>query len=387
MELNTIYIFLNLLATINMLLLIVFLSCRKQNTLPNVIMAISLSIPGLYLIDNVLICSKLIYYFPYFFFIVQIIANIFPIAVYYYVHLLLGDRKKFNRILISGTVLVFAYSIWLLVHFILMDESGQGYYLDVLISGEEYPITMDIYNLGFYAWQMVYFVVLLIEIRKYQVKVEQNLSNLNTVKLTFVKRFITLLAILNLVLVIFYSIFPMTVVDYGVLPIIIGVIYSYIIFFSIKNNAILSPASYKTLNKINYQLIFGKENEIESQNLNQEEDKNQQFELIESNIKKALDEDKIYRTADITLSLLAENISEKPYLVSKVLNVCFNKSFYDIINEHRINEALSLLKTFDSKLDKIDNIAYQVGFNSRATFYRSFKKITGKNPTEFIPLS
>ena len=57
------------------------------------------------------------------------------------------------------------------------------------------------------------------------------------------------------------------------------------------------------------------------------------------------------------------------------------------MNELRVRDAEERLKTFDPKKDKIEAIAYEVGFNSRAAFYRSFKKITGKNPTDFVSLS
>lgn len=231
---------------------------------------------------------------------------------------------------------------------------------------------------------MFYLITLYLETKNYQNTVKQNLSDINSVKLVFVKQFVSLLIILNVTLVILYSIIPMTIVDYGILPVIVTVIYSFIMFFSIKNNAILNPDSYEKLNKINYQIIFGKSNNNEEEiSINEEKNKNQ-LKHIQTNIINALENEKKYRNPDITLSVLSEQINEKSYLVSKTLNELFNKNFYEVINEYRVNEAIILLKKFDSKQDKIDNIAFEVGFNSRATFYRSFKKITGKNPSEFV---
>ena len=80
-------------------------------------------------------------------------------------------------------------------------------------------------------------------------------------------------------------------------------------------------------------------------------------------------------------------VEEQPYIVSQILNQHFKKSFFDFINEARVQEAIILLKTFDPKVDTIENIATEVGFNSRASFYRSFKKVTDKNPTDFVSLS
>lgn len=380
MGITTIYILLNLLSVVNILLLVTFLSIRKNNTLPNYLLAFILSIPGLYLIDNILICSKYAEYFSYFFFVVQILANLFPIAVYYYIHLLLGDNKKFQPILISGTIILLIYSTGLLIYYLLMDAPCKLEYLKSLTSNTKYPISMDIYNIAFYMWQMIYLIVLFIQTTKYQKTVKQNLSDISSVKLVFIKQFVSLLMILDISLVILYSVIPMTIVDYGILPIIVSIIYSFIIFFSIKNNAILNPDSYNKLNKINYQLIFGKNDNIEENFIREEK----LLKHIETNIINNFENQKIYRNPDITLSTLSELINEKPYLISKTLNKKFNKNFYEIINEYRINDAILLLKNFDAKQDKIDNIAFEVGFNSRATFYRAFKKITGKSPSEFV---
>ena len=95
-------------------------------------------------------------------------------------------------------------------------------------------------------------------------------------------------------------------------------------------------------------------------------------------------EQKIFKQNTLSLNSLSELANEQPYIVSQILNQHFKKTFFDYINEARVEEAKIALKSFDSKVDKIENIAEEVGFNSRASFYRSFKKITGKNPTDFV---
>ena len=97
-----------------------------------------------------------------------------------------------------------------------------------------------------------------------------------------------------------------------------------------------------------------------------------------------MNEQKVYKKTTLSLSSLSELVNEQPYIVSQILNQHFKKTFFDFINEARVEEAKIALKSFDSKIGKIENIALEVGFNSRASFYRSFKKITGKNPTDFV---
>ena len=57
-------------------------------------------------------------------------------------------------------------------------------------------------------------------------------------------------------------------------------------------------------------------------------------------------------------------------------------NFYDFINKYRVEEAKKLLIE-DIHNYKILAIAYEVGFNSKATFNRVFKKFTELTPSEF----
>ncbi len=69
---------------------------------------------------------------------------------------------------------------------------------------------------------------------------------------------------------------------------------------------------------------------------------------------------------------------------SQIINEHFNLSFFDFVNRYRIKEAKNLLmKNADNKLT-MTQIAYDVGFNNRASFYKAFKKFTDFNPSDYI---
>lgn len=147
-------------------------------------LALIFTIPGLYLVDNLLIVNDVIYKMPYAFFAVQIIANLFPVAVYYYVHLLLTDKKKYHPILLFGTIVLLTYITGLSVFFSLLSSEEKNNYIQSL-NTSNYPLSMNIYNVFFYAWQMVYLFVINREIKKYQISIEDNLSTIDSVKLRF----------------------------------------------------------------------------------------------------------------------------------------------------------------------------------------------------------
>ncbi|WP_375325456.1 helix-turn-helix domain-containing protein [Flagellimonas sp. GZD32] len=102
---------------------------------------------------------------------------------------------------------------------------------------------------------------------------------------------------------------------------------------------------------------------------------------IREKIKKAFEEDKIYRSNDIGLDDLATHIEHNRYKVSQVINTYFSKNFYAFVNEYRIKEAKHLLAS-EPHLS-VKAIMYEVGFNSKNSFYTAFKKVTGVCPNDY----
>ncbi|MCR9226012.1 MAG: helix-turn-helix domain-containing protein [Flavobacteriaceae bacterium] len=103
--------------------------------------------------------------------------------------------------------------------------------------------------------------------------------------------------------------------------------------------------------------------------------------LIRRKIKNAFDQNKIYRNNTLCLDDLADHIKENRYKVSQVINTFFSKNFYSFLNEYRIEEAKDLLVE-DPSLS-VKAIMYEVGFNSKNSFYSAFKKITGYSPNDY----
>jgi AraC-like DNA-binding protein len=94
-----------------------------------------------------------------------------------------------------------------------------------------------------------------------------------------------------------------------------------------------------------------------------------------------LDVDKVYKNPDITLSSLSESLNINPRYLSTLINSNYNIGFTELINNHRLNESKTLL--LNKKELTIQEIMYDVGFNSKSVFYSNFKKLTGVTPKEF----
>jgi len=92
---------------------------------------------------------------------------------------------------------------------------------------------------------------------------------------------------------------------------------------------------------------------------------------------------KTFLDPEITIDKLAELANTNRHCLSQVLNERAGQSFYDYINQYRINEAKRLLLDGEYANQKIASIAYDAGFNSLSAFNEVFKKMTGTTPSQF----
>ncbi len=91
---------------------------------------------------------------------------------------------------------------------------------------------------------------------------------------------------------------------------------------------------------------------------------------------------RVYLEPDISLPKLAQMLGKRVQLVSKYLNEVEQKSFYDFINQYRIDEACRRLSDADNS-ESVLNIALGVGYNNKSTFNAAFKKYCGRTPTAY----
>ncbi len=100
-------------------------------------------------------------------------------------------------------------------------------------------------------------------------------------------------------------------------------------------------------------------------------------------LKKGMETNMFYQDAELTLSSLAEKLEMQPKELSRIVNTGLKKNFNDFINEYRVRDIV--LKMQNPAFDHITllGIAFDAGFNSKSTFNRIFKQMTGKSPVEY----
>ena len=98
-------------------------------------------------------------------------------------------------------------------------------------------------------------------------------------------------------------------------------------------------------------------------------------------LKQLMNNEKPFLKPDFSLPELADQLKTTVHTLSQVINDGLGKTFFEMTAEYRVNEAKQLLK--DQPNIKVEEIAEQVGYNSKSSFNTAFKKLTGMTPSEW----
>ena len=107
--------------------------------------------------------------------------------------------------------------------------------------------------------------------------------------------------------------------------------------------------------------------------------------LIGCDIDIVMKEKQYYQDNTLTLQKLAQHLGTNRQYLSNHINQELHTTFYDYINDFRLEDAKTMLDSQSSESQhSLEDIATMVGFNSYATFLRSFKKKYGQTPSHYL---
>lgn len=97
-------------------------------------------------------------------------------------------------------------------------------------------------------------------------------------------------------------------------------------------------------------------------------------------IRQLMELDKLYHEPAFSRADLAREVGVSESVLSRIVNAAFNKSFPSLISFYRVEDAKRMLSDSDIA---IQVIAFEVGFNSLASFNRVFREVAGESPSAF----
>jgi AraC-like DNA-binding protein len=115
-----------------------------------------------------------------------------------------------------------------------------------------------------------------------------------------------------------------------------------------------------------------------------EENISPEIQKLKIKIETLIQSEELYKNPELNIAEVAKKLDTNVALISKTINRGFQINFNDCINNYRIEAVKTMFANNEHGKSTLLGIAFDCGFNSKATFNRAFKKNTGKTPKEFI---
>jgi len=371
-------------------LLTLFLLLKKDRTL-NFPLILFVFLTSVELFFQYIYTSKQIFAYPHLLYISEPFSMLSGVLIFLYARNILSSTFVFRK---TDLLLFIPFVLYLVYYFPSYNQPAEDKIFDIIA----------FYNSGIswsenlYEWiaeivvTLPFLFVSVKKLNEYDQKIKNNFSDISKISYVVVRNLI-------IASIILYCIEILTIVlafsDYEIVTSFNTFIYIFemIIFYLVgydalirKENEILkyvSPQKMETEN-ISNSTIHAELNETET---HQKYEKNLLSENkiadISEKITKCIEQQKPYRNPEIRLIDFSQLIGEHQNNVSQVLNEVLKKNFYDFINFYRIEDAKVLLKSHDFKNFTITAIGFEVGFNSKTSFYSAFKKFTDTTPAQF----
>lgn len=108
-----------------------------------------------------------------------------------------------------------------------------------------------------------------------------------------------------------------------------------------------------------------------------------QDEILEKRIESAFKFEKLHLDPELTLDVFSKGIGYQKNKISRFLSDN-EDTFRGIVNRYRVEEFTELVEAEKLKHLSMLGLAYESGFNSKASFNRAFKEVKGASPTKYF---
>ena len=270
--------------------------------------------------------------------------------------------------------------IWHLVPYISLTV-GLIYFLSSVDMSDQLGIAESMTSADFPMWTYLAALIMYLHIlcylwfswrtvRRYNSVIKEKFSSIDEINLDWLSFMIRTFSAITVVAMI-----------NGIMP-ILGNMFS--LYFSV---IVLLLLSFYFVNRVlvkalNQPVIFSGIAQEETEKYAGSGLSSEELGRYKSQLSRLMQTDRPHLNADLKSKDLAKQLEVSPKLLSQVINQGFNQNFFDFINSYRCEEVKRVLRGPDNKVTVIEAM-YQSGFNSKSSFNKEFKKLTGQTPSEY----
>jgi len=314
--------------------------------------------------------------------------------LFLYTAALTGQQARFKMVWLIHFIPVLVLYLFFIPFFRLPAAEKINVYRN---KGAGYETLMDICLISIIISGLAYVIACLVLLRKYRKSIENEFSNIEKIKLAWLRYLVYGIGVIWMAVI------------FGNDPIVFGTAVLFVFFlgyFGIRQTGIFITVQPQTgLPQIsaNEEKLTGstptdKREPLPDETPVQAETGSSitkvkyeksglagdQAGKIYEQLVIAMTNQKLFTESELTLAALAKTLAVHPNHLSQVINSYEGKNFYDYINFQRVEEFKNLAPQPDNRNYTLLSMAYECGFNSKTSFNRNFRKVTGISPSEWL---
>ena len=391
MTVTTLYLGL-LLATLaqSILLIAVLLTNKHSNKVANYFLSGIIALFSYYTLVKILCSTNLIFNYPHFTQTYRPLPFLIWPAFYFYTKAITNSITRF-QVKDSIHLLPFVLYSSFLLPFYFADETTK-------LQSVSGPIPFH-YILAVVlqtALLLFYLILSYRELRDYQHRIEDVFSNLEKIKLNWLKHLLVAFGVIWGAAFIKAFVLVSHKADFVIPPILLCFTIYAIGFYALKQPEIFKGISIEPAYKDIEHIVFPvpvktplAERPLKNEQLPRYEYSGltpKELSVYGEQLVEYLEKEKPYLNNDLKLNDIADHFGLPAHQISQIINTKLNMNFYSLINYYRIEEAKRRLIEPVNQNQTILAIAYDVGFNSKSAFNNAFKKFTDMTPSQYKQL-
>lgn len=378
--------YLSLFCCLHLWLLCLFLVLKKQKRFPDFVLAAFLFGFSTIHVQHLLLQVGYINYVPFLDPIMGIVLSTLGPLFYFYVRALTGENHLLKKM--KPHLLVLIPAVVHLIYLWIAKEGAelQEYYYKANNNSTQYTLTNLLLLLGMLGYFLFYLVASIKVLNRHAANIRESYSNIEKMQLGWLKHLIIALMVFACVISPLSILIADTHVSQLAVAYFSTFIYFIIVYKSLSYSTVFSDSLVPEMVSASWEqeptfveheaLQITERYTRSSLNNKQVEEYGQLVEIFLVSNNQLFDQ-------SLSLKQMAVALRLSPHVLSEVINRYYNKSFFDVVNSFRVEEAKKKLQQIDQLNYTIEGIGYSCGFGSKSTFYRAFKKNTGLTPSEF----
>lgn len=293
-------------------------------------------------------------------------------CIWFYVLTLTNAERFFRR---RDWLLFLPSIVYLIFRFTLFAQSLEV--KDWFSNNYDQPYVTPFITITKFVWDSALLYFAIRHYRQYRAWLDENYSDTEKIKFDWLRNFLYLFTLVFVLGTIFdftgAFFFPLSYIQYFYFEFVLALVTYY-----------LAIAGYLRSETITVNFT-----EAESERLEAAAEEKQtllpetELTALKAKLRGLMEAEKPFLDSQLTLANLAKRLGVNATVLSRTINSGFDKNFNDFVNEYRIAEVQNRLRNGDAGTENLLGIAFDSGFNSKATFNRAFKKFAGVAPKEF----